>query len=165
MMRAGARRVHLFFVKLFGAKLLAESVAVDLAGFSGALPAESEQPQISRFVADARVPSGSMRPFDSEVPVLRNQMGEAQSALWAHLAHPIAIKVNYLVAGAPLQAPPGNPRHPPAEKDRRAEPVCRRGEAERGAAGTQNLTAAASRGDRAGTDSSSGPRNSLAFVD
>ena len=114
--RAGARHVHLYFVKSFGAKLLADSVAVDLASFSRALLEDREHPEVSLFVADARVPSGSMRLFDSEVRVLRNQLGEVQSALWTHLAHPIAIKVNHVKAGAPLQAPPGNPWHPARQR-------------------------------------------------
>ncbi|MGA2777323.1 MAG: hypothetical protein ABSF94_07175 [Steroidobacteraceae bacterium] len=81
-----------------------------------ALLAGREHPDISLFVTDARMPGVSMHLINSEVRVLCNQAGEVHSALWTYLEHPIAIKINYLKPGAPLQPPPGTPWHPTRQR-------------------------------------------------
>jgi len=110
--RTGALYVHLYFVAALGARLSADAVRIDLDPFIRALIERRPHADVSLLVADARVPRGSLRLYDSDLHLLRNQDDEVHSALWCHLAHPLTIKVNYLKPGAPLCPPPGNPWHP-----------------------------------------------------
>jgi hypothetical protein len=104
--------VHLYFVAALGARLAADAVELDLEPFMSALIERRPHADVSLLVADARVDRGSLRLYDSDLHLLRNQGGAVHSALWYHLAHPVTIKVNYLKPGAPLCPPPGHPWHP-----------------------------------------------------
>ncbi len=110
--RIGALHVHLYFVAALGARLAADSVSLDLAPFVRALLERRPHADVSLFVADARVDPGSLRLYDADLHLLRNQDDAVHSALWYHLAHPVTVKVNYLKPGAPLCPPPGHPWHP-----------------------------------------------------
>jgi hypothetical protein len=107
--------VQLYFVKLLGCKLLADGIRVDLEPFSKALAAGTPHPEVTLLVASSLVPAGQMLSYESDVSVLRNG-DEVYSAVWMNLAHPVAIKICYLKAGAPLREPPGFPWHPTRQK-------------------------------------------------
>jgi hypothetical protein len=110
--RKAALDVHLYFVKLFGCKLNADNVPIDIAPFSAALLNGTAHPEVSLFVAHSRVADGIILSYDSEVHTLRDQEGELHSALWMYLIHPVAIKVSYVKAGTPVLRPPGQLWHP-----------------------------------------------------
>lgn len=107
-----AINIHLHFVNLFAKKLLADNVAIDLSAFASALSTGSAHPEVSLLVASTEVGAGKLISHDSTISVLRSGF-VVQSALWTHLAHPIAIKICYLKSAAPMIAPPGShPWHP-----------------------------------------------------
>lgn len=108
---AQAVNVHLHFVRQLGERLRAESVAVDLATFSRALLGRRPHPEVTVSVADSNTPAGKLLSHDPAVSLLR-QGEEVYSAVWTHLAHPIAMKVCYLKSGAPVREPEGFPWHP-----------------------------------------------------
>ena len=107
--------VQLFFVQRLAERLQAEGIAVDLDSFAAALRDRAAHPEVTLLVANVRVPSGRLLLHDSSVSVLRSG-DEVQSALWKHLAHPVAIKVCYLRTGAPVRAPDGFPWHPTRQR-------------------------------------------------
>jgi hypothetical protein len=113
---AAAINVHLYFVKVFGCKLFADNIPIDLSDFSRSLIEARPHPQISLFVADGRIATGQLLAYDSEVHCLRNEHDKIDSALWVYLVHPVAIKVNYLNAAAPLSHPEGYPWHPTRQR-------------------------------------------------
>lgn len=112
---ARAIETQLFFVLRLAERLRAEGIAIDLESFSGALHQGTAHPEVTLLVANALVSSGRLRLHDSGVSVLRSG-DEVQSALWTHLAHPVAIKVCYLRTGAPVRAPDGFPWHPSRQR-------------------------------------------------
>jgi hypothetical protein len=111
-----AVNVQLFFVKVLGSKLAADRIAVDLAPFASALLTAKPHPDVSLLVADAGVPQGKLYSYDSDVSVLRADE-EVQSALWMYLLRPVAIKICYLKAGAPVRVPTdSHPWHPTRQR-------------------------------------------------
>ncbi len=108
-------RVQLHFVKLLGCKLLAAGIRLDFGPFSRALMEGTPHPQVTLLVASSLVPAGRMLSYESDVSVLRNG-DEVHSAVWMNLVHPVAIKVCYLKAGAPIREPPGFPWHPARQR-------------------------------------------------
>jgi hypothetical protein len=97
-----ALNVHLFFVKLFGCKMREEGKRIDLEPFSNALLNRSAHPEVGITIADSRIGAGKVLLYDSEVHTMRNQLGELHGASWLYLVHPVAVKVHYMKAGAPL---------------------------------------------------------------
>jgi hypothetical protein len=113
---SGAVGVHLHFVATFGAKLAADRVGLDLSSWAAALMAGTAHSEVSLIIADSRVPAGKLCSYDSDVSVLRER-DTVQSALWTFLVHPIAIKVCYLKAGAPVKPPSDSyPWHPTRQR-------------------------------------------------
>jgi hypothetical protein len=113
---SAAANVQLFFVKVLGSKLVTDEVAVDVSPFSAALLSGKPHPEVTLLVADGNVPQGRLYSLDSEVSVLRSG-DDMHSALWVYLAHPLAIKICYLKAGAPVHAPPdAHPWHPTRQR-------------------------------------------------
>jgi hypothetical protein len=111
-----AANVQLFFVKVLGSRLNADNVAVDLSTFAAAVLSGQPHPEVTLLVADGNVPQGKLYSLDSEVSVLRSG-DEVQSALWVYLVHPVAIKICYLKANAPVVAPAGaHPWHPTRQR-------------------------------------------------
>ena len=108
--------VHLYFVKLFGCKLRADAIPVDLSSFSRALMERRAHPEVRLFVADGHIAPGQILAYDSDVSRLSDVSGRVDSALWMYLMAPVAIKVNYLRAGSPLKLPPGTPWHPTQQR-------------------------------------------------
>jgi len=107
--------VHLHFVNMLACRLSADRVGVDLAPFAAALLARRAHPEVVLLAADGANPSGRLLSHDSQVSVLR-QGGKIYSALWTHLAHPIAVKICYISAGSPVREPPGHPWHPARQR-------------------------------------------------
>ena len=109
--RRAAFHVHLYFVKLFGCKLVEDDVPLDLSRFSRALLTGKAHPEVC--VAIALPPSGTdqIMFYDSEVGAMRNQEGSFHGAIWMYVARPVAVKVGWIKAGAPLHLP-GHPWHP-----------------------------------------------------
>jgi hypothetical protein len=112
---SAAVRVHLYFVKLLGCKLLADGIAVDLQSFASALLERRPHPEVTLLVANGGVPAGQVISYNSDVSVLR-QGDEVYSAMWMYLGHPVAVKVCYLKAGTPVRAPEGFPWHPTRQR-------------------------------------------------
>jgi hypothetical protein len=110
-----AVNVQLFFVMQLGCKLNAARIAVDLTSLSAALTSRIAHPDITLLVANCSAASGRFVSYDSEVSLLRD--GETVlSALWTYLAYPVAIKVCYVKAGAPVREPEGFPWHPTRQR-------------------------------------------------
>jgi hypothetical protein len=107
--------IHLFFVQRLADRLQGERISVDLASFAVALRERVAHPEVVLLVADARTRSGTLLLHASDVSVLRSG-DEVHSALWSHLAHPLAVKVCYLKSGAPVQPPDGYPWHPTRQR-------------------------------------------------
>jgi hypothetical protein len=109
--RSAALNVHLYFVKMLGCKIFEEKIRIDLATFSAALLHGRAHPEVRLLVAEDRIGNGRVLFWDSEVHVMSNQHRELHGAIWLYLAQPVAIKVSYIKAGAPLHTP-GYPWHP-----------------------------------------------------
>ena len=110
--RAAALNVHLFFVKLLGCKLHADAVPIDLATFSNALLTGTAHPEVTITIArSAFGGNDGVLMYDSEVHTMKNQAGDLDGALWLYLVHPVAVKVGYIKAGAPLHVV-GHSWHP-----------------------------------------------------
>lgn len=112
---SAAVKVHLYFVKLLGCKLLADGIAVNLQSFASALLERRPHREVTLLVANSLVPAGQMISYNSDVSVLR-QGDEVYSAMWMCLVHPVAVKVCYLKAGMPVRAPEGFPWHPARQR-------------------------------------------------
>jgi hypothetical protein len=110
-----AIRVQLYFVKVFGCKLLEDGIHVDLGSFSKALMAGAAHPEVTLLVTSSLAPAGQLLSYDSDVSVLRDG-DEVYSAVWMNLVYPVGIKICYLKAGAPVREPPGFPWHPTRQK-------------------------------------------------
>jgi len=68
---AAAVRVHLYFVKILGCKLLADGIAVNLRSFATALLERRPHPEVTLLVANSIVPAGQIISYNSDVSVLR----------------------------------------------------------------------------------------------
>jgi hypothetical protein len=65
--RSAALGVHLYFLKVFGCKILEDNIAVDLAPFSKALMGRTAHPEVSLLIADDRHGKGKFLFYDSDV--------------------------------------------------------------------------------------------------
>lgn len=110
-----ALEIHLFFVHRLADRLLAERIAVDLTRFADSLRTRVPHPEVVLLLANAQARAGALLLHAADVSVLRSA-DEVQSALWTHLAHPVAVKVCYLKSGAPVRAPDGFPWHPTRQR-------------------------------------------------
>jgi len=103
--RKYARHVHLYFVKLFGCKLVDESVSINTARFSEALI--SETPHRDVFLTFANAPE---IPTNDELLgfISRVEFGNYDSclpdiALWTYMLHPVSIRISYLSRSSPRE--------------------------------------------------------------
>ena len=110
----GALDVQLAFVQRLAGRLLREQIAVEPTSFAAALLKRIAHPEVVLLIADAAA-AGRLLLHDSEVSLLRSG-AEVQSAMWVHLEHPIAVKVCWLKAGAPIREPEGFPWHPTRQR-------------------------------------------------
>lgn|GEM_PF-683218 len=110
--RDAALQVHLYFVKLFGCKLKADSIPISLVSFSKALLTSTAHPEVSILIADKYIGAVALS-FESDVFTLRSvETKQIHGAVWAYVIQPVAIKVSYVKAGAPVIPPRGYPWHP-----------------------------------------------------
>jgi hypothetical protein len=109
--RKATLNVHLYFVKVFGCKIVEDKIGIDLAPFSKALMEGTAHPEVGVLVADDRVGEGKVLHFDSDVHTMTEKGGELHGAMWMYNLSPVAIKVAYIKMGARLNAP-GHPWHP-----------------------------------------------------
>jgi hypothetical protein len=113
---SAAIAVHLFFVKVLGSKLSNDRIDCDLRSFSAALLGGLAHPEVTLRIANVHIPAGRLQSYDSELSLLQTG-AEVLSATWTYLAHPIAVKICYIKAGAPVQAPPdAHPWHPTRQR-------------------------------------------------
>jgi hypothetical protein len=112
---ATALHAHLFFVKLLGAKLVADHVNVDVSSFADALRQGLPHPEITLLIADCTTQRGQLRYYQSDVSVLGRDEA-VYSAVWMTLAYPVAVKVCYLQRAAPVLEPEGHPWHPTRQR-------------------------------------------------
>jgi hypothetical protein len=112
--RKSALYVHLFFVKLFGCKVAEEKAPIDLTALSRALLAETPHPEIVLQIADCDPSGGLAVAYETELNTMRDRSsGEIHGVTWGYLIHPVAVKVSWIKAGAPLHTP-GWEWHPSA---------------------------------------------------
>jgi hypothetical protein len=104
--------VHLYFVKAFGCKIREESIAIDLSPFASALQNCHAHPEVHLLVCNDSIGGGRNLMYNSEVHAFaRPNDQRIDGALWMYMVHPVAVKVAYIQAGAPLRTP-GNLWHP-----------------------------------------------------
>ena len=103
--RDAALDVHLFFVKLFGCKIVESGTNIDLGGLSRALLARVAHPEICLQVADATHFASAVVAHDTDVFTVHNQRRELDGATWGYRIYPVCIKVHWIRASAPLYAP------------------------------------------------------------
>jgi hypothetical protein len=104
-------RLHLYFVKIFGCKLLEDSVPFDLHSLAEALVNGRPHPDIGLNFADSPFADGEAIAYQSDVNTMGNGCGELHGLIWLYLIHPVAVKVSYIKSGAPLYVP-GDRWHP-----------------------------------------------------
>jgi hypothetical protein len=98
-------RVHLYFVKIFGCKLLEDAVPIDLSSFSEALLAGTAHREIGLNFVDSPFDEGEAVAFQSDVYTMRNERGDFDGLTWLYLVHPVAVKISYIKQGARLYVP------------------------------------------------------------
>lgn len=98
--RASALNVHLYFVKLFGCKVIDDRAPSDVASLSAALMFGAPHPEISLQISAA--PDANIVMAESNVYKMWNERRELHGAHWMYVAPPVAVKVCYIKAGAPL---------------------------------------------------------------
>ena len=98
-----ALRVHLYFVKLFGCRILEERVPFNIGGFSEALL--SGRPHANVFLTFANAPDIEIKDdrlgFFSKI-----QFGNYHSLLpdigaWTYMFYPVSVRVSYLSRASP----------------------------------------------------------------
>jgi len=101
--RRYALRTHLYFVKLFGCKILEEKVPINTGRLSEALIFEKPHSQV--FLTFANAPE---IPVDDDQIIFssRIQFGNYDSclpdiALWTYMLHPVSIRISYLSRSSP----------------------------------------------------------------
>jgi hypothetical protein len=100
--RSASLDVHLFFLKLFGCKVLEDKIPIDLATFSTCLLQRRPHAEVRLLIADCKADSDIVAMYDSEVYAMRNQHGELDGAIWLYQIGRIAVKVGWIRAGRPL---------------------------------------------------------------
>lgn len=108
--QAFAVDVHLFFLKHFGLKILEENVQLDLTSFADALCNRTPHPEITLYVAEA--PRNVLAWNTTVFTWTGEKSKRVAGATWWYIIAPIAIKVVYILSGAPLMQAAGNPWHP-----------------------------------------------------
>lgn len=112
--RKAALHVHLFFLKLFGCKIADEQPTIDLSAFSSTLLSETPHPEIVLQIANCDSNSRLAIAYETDLYTMRDRSsGELNGLTWAYLIHPVAVKINWIKAGAPLHTP-GWEWHPSA---------------------------------------------------
>jgi hypothetical protein len=101
--REAALEVHLFFVKLFGCKIIESGTRIDLNGFSQALLDRKAHPDVCLQVVDATHRAPAIAAQDTDVYTTHNQRRELDGATWGYRIHPVGIKVHWIRRGAPLR--------------------------------------------------------------
>ncbi len=95
--------VHLFFLKLFGCKIVEDSIPIDLTPLSRALLYRHAHPEISLNVVDTLIDKRVVAAYDSDVYAMRNnRTGELDGATWLYDICPVGVKVSYIRGGSPL---------------------------------------------------------------
>jgi hypothetical protein len=92
-----------FFLKSFGCKVIESALPIDLTRLSSALLSGTAHPEIVLQIADCNVSRGSFVAYETEIHTMREKAtGELHGATWTYMIHPVAVKVSYIKAGAPL---------------------------------------------------------------
>lgn len=103
--------VHLYFLKLFGCKVVQDQEPIDLPTLAACLMNRQAHPEISLYVANGSR-DRQILTFESDVYKMWHQAPRRlDGALWGYLVRPIAVKVCLIRTGAPLYSP-GHPWHP-----------------------------------------------------
>lgn len=101
-----ALKVHLYFLKLFGCKIYEDKMPIELSSFSKALLTEEAHPEIVLQIADCNGDRETAVAYETEIYTMRDRLtGELHGATWAYLIFPVAVKVSWIKAGAPLYTP------------------------------------------------------------
>ena len=108
---ANAIDMHLHFVKLFGCKVFADQVPIDLSSFSAALRERRPHPDIGLNFADSPMADSELLAKQSDAYLMRNERQDLDGVTWLYLIHPVAVKISWIRRGAALDVP-GHRWHP-----------------------------------------------------
>jgi len=98
-------RAQLYFVKIFGCKLLENAIPLDLESLSEALVSGNAHPDIGLNFVDSPFDDGEAVAFQGDLYTMGNGRGEIHGITWLYLIHPVAVKVSYIKRGARLYVP------------------------------------------------------------
>lgn len=101
--RDAALDVHLFFVKLFGCKIVESGTNIDLTAFSNALIARAPHPELCLQIADATHHASTVVAYDTDVYTVHDQNRQLDGATWGYRISPVCIKIHWIKTGAPLR--------------------------------------------------------------
>jgi hypothetical protein len=111
-MDSGALDVHLFFVKLFGCKIIEDAEPIDLSQWAACLMERKAHPEVTLHFAHRPFRAREALAFESDVYMIRRRGHDRiDGAMWGYVACPLAVKVCYITVGAPLFSP-GQSWHP-----------------------------------------------------
>lgn len=109
---SGALDVHLFFVKLFGCKIVEDGDSIDLSTWATCLMKRQTHPEVTLLLANASSCIRGVLAFQSDVYKMWHRAPHRlDGAMWGYVVRPIAVKVAYIRGAAPLFSP-GHPWHP-----------------------------------------------------
>lgn len=109
--QSAALDVHLFFLKLFGCKIVQDQEPIDVSTIAACILTRQAHPEISLYLAngwrDRRILA-----FESDVYKMWHRVPRRlDGALWGYVVRPIAVKVCLIRIGVPLYSS-GYPWHP-----------------------------------------------------
>ncbi len=100
----GAVNVHLFFVKLFGCKIVDDGVPIELARFRQSLRNRVPHPEVFlQIVNNPSIEESVLAAYDSEVHTMRDRGGQLDGATWLYQIAPVGVKVSWIRTGVPLE--------------------------------------------------------------
>lgn len=108
--------VHLYFLKLFGCKVVQDGEPLDVARFVECILDRAPHPDVSLYIANSASRAPGVIAFESDVyKVWHQPENRLDGALWGYSIPPIAVKVCYIRDGVPLYCR-GRPWHPSRRK-------------------------------------------------
>lgn len=124
--RKEALNVHLYFVKLFGCRIVEHGLTIDIGPFARALIAGTAHPDMRLNPCDAsRLPLRRVKSiYVSEIQTQESSGGQPVSAVWSYNIGDVTIHVSYLKRGARLRVVGGG-WHPdePTKRVKLGRPV------------------------------------------
>jgi len=90
----GALNVHLFFVKLFGCRIIEENIPIDVTTFSASLLQRRAHDEIYLIISET--PSTPLKKFSNTSEIVSlSPMGLSDAAGWMYTFSPVSLFVGY----------------------------------------------------------------------